>query len=422
MEQQLSLFKNDGWINILSGLGKRADKSKYTYFGDFELLIDTELTRMWLGEGLGKKIVSVVADDMTRNWITVEGDPNNKIQKELTKLESKTRINEALKWARLYRGCIIVVGVNDGRELKEPISKNIKGIEWLKVYPAPNIINTTADIVTDPKSPYFEDFEVFKIQKLNGGSFDVHRTRTLIFKGDPVPPVSNNYVDTVRRYWGVSILQSIWDRLKNYAGTEKNIVNLLYEIVIGKYKLSNLAQILSDNNTEAVLNRIEIINMAKSVINAVLLGEDEDYTRDAVNTAGIPDIMDRFMMSLSAVCEIPVTRLFGRSPAGQNATGESDERIYYDMVSSKQETWLAPPLQYLVNLIGMYINTESEPIINFNSVWEPTQEQMIEMKNKQALTDQIYVDLAVLSSEEVRESRFKNGYSFDTTLLDEGED
>ncbi len=244
----------------------------------------------------------------------------------------------------------------------------------------------------------------------------------MIFKGDPVPPVSNNYVDTVRRYWGVSILQSIWDRLKNYAGTEKNIVNLLYEIVIGKYKLSNLAQILSDNNTEAVLNRIEIINMAKSVINAVLLGEDEDYTRDAVNTAGIPDIMDRFMMSLSAVCEIPVTRLFGRSPAGQNATGESDERIYYDMVSSKQETWLAPPLQYLVNLIGMYINTESEPIINFNSVWEPTQEQMIEMKNKQALTDQIYVDLAVLSSEEVRESRFKNGYSFDTTLLDEGED
>ena len=50
----------------------------------------------------------------------------------------------------------------------------------------------------------------------------------------------------------------------------------------------------------------------------------------------------RFMMDISGACEIPVTKLFGRSPAGMNATGESDLSNYYEMITRRQESILRP--------------------------------------------------------------------------------
>lgn len=414
--------RKDGWYNVLAGLGKRSDKGQRGIYDTYTILDDTQLTNMWMGEGLSKKIVSVVADDMTRNWFTVTGDKDNKIQKELLRLKAETAVNEALKWARLYRGSIIVVGANDGRDLKEPLAVNsVKGIDWLKVYSAPRVIINETNIVADSESPWFEDVEIFPVQKLNGDTIYVHHSRCMVFKGDPVPQTfTQGGIDFQQLYWGTSILQAIWDRLRNYSQIEQGIANLMLEVIIGKYKLSGLAEILSEGNVDAIYNRIEIINMSKSVINAVLLDTNEDYTRDTANMTAVPEVIDRFMMNLSAVSEIPVTRLFGRSPAGQNSTGESDTRIYYDMVSSKQNTWLRPPLQYLVKLINLYLKvTKDDPIIEFNPIWEPTQKELIEMRDKQSQTDERYINTGVVSPEEVRSNRFENGFSFETEIEEE---
>ena len=40
------------------------------------------------------------------------------------------------------------------------------------------------------------------------------------------------------------------------------------------------------------------------------------------------------------------------------------------------------------------------------------------MRKKQSEIDAAYIDRGVLSDEEVRKSRFENGYSFETTLSD----
>ena len=84
-----TLNKIDGWVNMLAGLSRASDKTTRTYFGAFEILDDEELTRMWMGEGIGKKIVSSVADDMTRKWFTVSEDSDNMISKELVRLHAK---------------------------------------------------------------------------------------------------------------------------------------------------------------------------------------------------------------------------------------------------------------------------------------------------------------------------------------------
>jgi phage-related protein (TIGR01555 family) len=410
----------DGWLNVFAGLGGRSDKTEQTCFGEMNTLSDEELTRLWLGEGLGKKIVSSVADDMTRNWFTVEGDSDNEIQKELMRLNAETKINTALKWARLYRGAIVIVGARDGRGLEKPLNiGRVEGIDWLQVYSAPKVEVQEKDIVKDPASKYFGEVEIFTVRKRNGTEFKVHRSRCLIFKGDPLPDNYENF-DVDREYWGVSILQSVYRNLKDFGAIYQSVANLMLELIIGKYKLNNLAQLLSENNTQAIYTRMEIINASKSLINGVMLGEGEEYTRDSANITGVPEIMDRFMMLMSAVVEIPVTRLFGRSPAGENATGDADLRGYYDMAESKQGTWLMPPMMDLVSLVNSYKKAvETDPMIKFNPVWVPSLKELIEMRKQQAETDRTYIETGVLGSEEVRKNRFVGGYSFETSV--EGE-
>ena len=51
---------------------------------------------------------------------------------------------------------------------------------------------------------------------------------------------------------------------------------------------------------------------------------------------GIKDMHEAFMTEVAGAAEIPVTKLFGRSPDGMNATGEADMRNYYERIASLQ--------------------------------------------------------------------------------------
>ena len=58
-------------------------------------------------------------------------------------------------------------------------------------------------------------------------------------------------------------------------------------------------------------------------------------------------------MDMAGAAEIPATKLFGRSPQGMNATGESDLRNYYDMIASLQERQLRPALEKLLPVMAV---------------------------------------------------------------------
>jgi phage-related protein (TIGR01555 family) len=324
-------LRKDGWSNLFSSIGKRGkDKTDGNFFtsSDYNLWDDNALTELYTYDGLGAKIINRKADDMTRTWFTIQNDTDGLIQEELKELKAHSEINKAIKWARLYRGCLILILFEgDLTPLDKPVNPNtIKGISGLRIYSAPRVNITTTDIVDNPRSPYFDEVEIYPVRKRNGEMLKVHASRCLVFKGIPVPDYSE-LLDFQYRYWGVPLFVQVYDRLSNYGVVEKGICNIMQEATIGKFVLNNLASLLAQNDNESldkIYTRIEIINTSKSVINAVLLGEGEEYTRDTVNLSGIEGVVDRMMMNLSAVTDYPVTILFGRSPAGQNATGESD--------------------------------------------------------------------------------------------------
>ena len=414
----MAKFNFDGWGNILAGISKRTAKNKNTIVENPGLITDDELSSIWTGEGVGAKIVSTKPGDATREWISINGDEKNVLANALNKLDAKSKFNEALTWARLFGGSCILLGVQDGKELEEPFV-NSKGSEvmWLKVYERPRIKAVLNSVITNSKSPFYEEYEFWDLTRTDGIATRVHRSRLLMFKGIPIPRYSPNITSEIK-FWGMSVIQQVYSNLTNFGGAYEGISNLLLEHSIGVFKVEGLANLLASNKTDAIYNRLQAINDSKSMINGILIGENEDFRRDTAGLGGIPETLDLYMTIIAGVSDYPVTKLFGKSPAGMNATGEGDIRNYYDSVKAYQENKIQNPISILVNVLNMNFSAVAKEnlSISFNPIWNPSQKEITEMRKTQSDTDKIYIDTGVLTSEEIRKSRFENGYNFTTHL------
>lgn len=407
--------RNDGWTNLLVGLGKSADKTVNTELDVYTFLEDQQLGNLYMGEGLGRTIIDAVADDMTREWITIENDDEGKIMSSLKKIKSPSIINAALKWKRLFGGSLVIIGAMDGGDLSEPLRENrIKSIDYLKAIDRTEVYLETSEFEEDPMKPEFGQIKVYDIRfGIYHQQLRVHRSRVLEFFGGLVPSSNNIASDQELRYWGSSALQPVFDFLRDLGGVNQGISNIMYEFIIGKYKLAGLANMFAQGNEQAIIDRMEIINMYKSVINAVILDETEDYTRDSASVTGLAELLDRKMMFLSGVCGIPLTRLFGRSPAGFNATGESDLTTYYDKIAAAQTNELESQLQRLVDLISVVENTGGNNAIKFNPLYQLTEKEQAEVDKLNAETDQIRIEQGVYDAEYVQKMRYPDMASED---------
>ena len=87
---------------------------------------------------------------------------------------------------------------------------------------------------------------------------------------------------------------------------------------------------------EAVLTkRFQVAALLKSFNRMLLLDGTESYEKKQNSFANLDKVIQQFMIDVSGAADIPMTRLFGTSATGMNATGDNDVRNYYDMVSAK---------------------------------------------------------------------------------------
>jgi phage-related protein (TIGR01555 family) len=156
----------------------------------------------------------------------------------------------------------------------------------------------------------------------------------------------------------------------------------------------------------------------------MVLDGEESFEKLSTNIAGLSEMLDRFMLSVCSVTGIPATLLFGRAPAGLNATGDADTRNYYDMIKQYQEMKLKPILEkltyYLMRSIdGPFKGQEPEHwSIQFAPLWQNTEEQEAVMRHTVAETDAIYIDRGVLDPAEVAISRFGGDRWSMNTIID----
>jgi len=409
----------DGWRNFISGMGGKNAKNMYTTYQSNYCISDYLLHSLFQNNGISRKISKSPADDATKNDIYIKGDIDNKLFDKWSMLDGISEFNLADFYRRHYGGSLIVMGINDSREIWEPLNTNtIRSIDWLKTYSRTDVYFTNIHFQEDVNSPNYGQPEFYTVVPKYTTPFNVHYTRVIQFKGFSVPTeLDAGY----KYYWGMSVIEPLWETLKKCGASLENLDQLLYELTIGIYKIKDLAKLMSEGRWDDIKKIIDSTDLSKSVIRSLLLDSEDNYERDSLTFTGIKDVIEIIMTFLSGESEIPVSRLFGKQLGGLNNEGEAELRSYYDMVKAHQKNDLTKPTQKLINIINIskeFKGKVKNPIVSYNSPWQLTEKEELENKKIQAEIDGIYIDKAVLSDEEVRESRFANGYSYDTQLME----
>lgn len=397
----------DGWQNIFTSLGTKRDSRTATVFAAPIRLNQVDCEAIYRADGIGARIVDIPANDMTRRWVTLEGDGGQEVLARMEELRAKTHVSHALRWAGLYGGAIIVLGIDDGQMLDAPLNEAaIRRIQFMRIYDRHQVQALTSDLYVDPESDKFGEPERYTITPLRGAQYRVHASRVLVFDGETVPERIRQTNDG----WGDSRLQRPYYALRDLAAASGASIAIMQDFIQAVLKMKNLGDLLMAGEDKAVLKRLEILGLSKSIINTMLIDADEeDYTKHASSVAGIPDILDRAMLMLSAATGIPATRLFGRAPAGMNATGESDLAQWHEELAGEQDAALRPQLERLVRLL--YLEREGatkgkEPevwTLGFKPLAEPTEAQQAETAGKWVDAVSKAVDYMLMDDEAARQ-------------------
>lgn len=417
----------DSWANLITGVGASRGRvgsfaftplaTDYLDEGTLELLYDLD--------GIAARVVRAVPQHALREGFAVTtGDAatDTSIAGTLDDLGAVVRLRRAWTWARLYGGGAVVIGADDGRDPSEPLDwSNVRSVRYLVDVSRRELVPQQWN--DDPLSARYSTPEVYLLTRIGvvgSRSLRVHATRVIRFDGAET---------TTRRKaelqgWGDSVLQRVYQDLRTLRSGDAAVAELIQSASQGVFKIKNLFELMTGDGKDVFRKRMELMDMCRSVARSVLLDVDESYERvETAALTGLPDVLDRFAERVSASSEIPLTVLMGRSPAGMNATGESDVRGWYDAVAAERNAILKPRVEYLVRVLLLAKNGPTkgaEPSgwkATFPPLWQPTQTELADLRGKVATQDATYIEKGVLTAEEVAVNRFrKEGWSMETAI------
>lgn len=384
-------YLSDKLVNLVANLGTERDKAAGSVYAPV-FLSDEHLSNAYRGAWLPRKIVDIPPLDATRRWRgwQAKNEQIEKIEAEEKRLDLRGKVRQALTRARLFGGAAIFIGTGERNTSLPLTAERIQagGIKYLTVMNRRQL--TPTELEQDPQSPLFGKPKAYR---LAGSAIDIHPSRLVIFIGaehpDPELAVGNEFG------WGDSVLQAVFDAIKQSDGTMANTASLVFEAKVDVIKIPDFMQQLQDPGFEKrVLERIRLAAMAKGINGALLLDKEEEYETKTASFGGLPDIIDRFLQAVSGAADIPATRLLGQAPSGMNATGDSDLRNYYDRIQAIQELEMCPAMQLLDEcLLRSALGSRPAEIhYIWNPLWQPTATERSEINKRTADTIKVLVD------------------------------
>lgn len=412
----------DSFINLLAGLGVPGRDKFASQQYTLNPMTVVDLENAYRGDWIARKVVTIPAWDMTREWRGWKADPDQieLLEEVERKLQVQQKLQSALIKARLYGGAAIVIGVDVGNP-EEELDLELVGIDTLKFLHVVSKNNLRAGpIIHDISSKYFGEPEFYEArQEPVSKQFPQAETVPLAanynktqIKVHPSRVVKLIGIDTadqmLQDIWGDSVLQAVNDSVKMCGLVTGSLATLIAELKVDVIKIPELKSILStDAGTRKMLGRFSAANVAKSTVNTILIDGNEEWQRIQASLVGVPDVLMTYLQIAAGASDIPATRFLGMSPKGLNATGESDIRNYYDRLAAEQSTILTPTINTLDEVLIRSALGDRPPEVwyEWNSLWQLSDNDKAEIALKKAQTYQIDVNAAQLPTTALANAR-----------------
>lgn len=317
------------------------------------------LTSLYRSSWIVQRVCNIIPEDALSDLLVEAPGISTKdlrlIEEEIRSTHLRESILEGLRWGRLYGGAAAIIMVSGQEEdLSLPLDVNsvtpgaFRGLyvvdRWSGIYPSSTLVDNERD-------PDFGLPEYYEVRNETGvGQYRVHHSRVLRFCGNKMP----YWEQVAEQFWGTSAIEAIYDELIKHDNVAHNIANLTFKANLSVLQIENLDQMFATSSTthqRRMYAMLSAINTMENSFGIRLVNKGDDIQQLQYSFSGLPEVMDSAMMDMAGSTSIPVTRLFGRSPAGMNSTGESDEKMYRQTLEQERAIHITPVLERLIPIL-----------------------------------------------------------------------
>lgn len=381
------MFLVDKLINALTGQGTQKDKASHIV-RQFTPHDTGTLLTFYRDSRVAANVVDLPAKDATKNGVqwSASAEEISKLEAHAKKHKLFLRLMQLIQVARLTGGGAIYIGT--GQPATQPMDIEAigqDGLKFLTLFDKDKV--NGVEVIYNPESPYHNSYEYYDVQAGQDTPFRVHASRLARLSGVPLPAVSN--VVTTTQGWGDSILDSLIEQCNGIDSTFGNMVQMVFE---GKIDVLGIPDLM--NNTmggadsaynKALFSRLQTFAMAKGMYGLGVKDAAETFETKSPNYTGVADLVTLMLQIFCGLAgPIPMTKLFGMSPAGLNSTGEGDYDNYKDFIRTFQTMELDPQIETLMDVfIRSALGSRPEEIYyEWRELEKPDQKELAEIGDK----------------------------------------
>lgn len=343
----------DGLISLVSGMGTTTDPRTWSRY-HARYMSDQEIDAAYRGSWVCRKAIDKPATEMVREWRDWQAE-----SADIAKLEAEEKrldIRNKVRRAEILRGLggagmVLYVGGSTPEQATPLDPTKIKAGDLKALHVWHRSRFTLGEMITNWADPWFGHPSYYEVQLsgvTGGTSTKFHPSRVVAFKADPVADIMG--VDFQTQFWGQSKVQTIIDAITNVDTADNGFAALIKDARNRRIYIPKLLDQLATAAGEATLaKRLQAFALGESSYSVSWLdggdgdGKGAEKIEDRqMSWAGMPDIMAAYRTAAAAAADMPATVLWGISPQGMNATGDSDIQLWGKAIKGRQDLDLRP--------------------------------------------------------------------------------
>ena len=372
-------------------------------------LSDKEITELYKTNRIFANIVDIPAEDMTREWVDIEGasdDLRKQILDKLNALNGQNVFQDMLVYEALRGDGLISIGaVQSGafNTWDELLVEQLTDIEYLHAFSGVKVkkFETVDDV-------FSKDYGRIQYFELAGNpSKRVHASRLLHYQTRKVE-------DEAR---GIPLIQSLYDPLLIFDNAAWSTGQILYSLLLKVLKTETDIEAVADKNDTTRAQIMGQLEYEFNTMTLALIGKDDEL--EFLSPGGAIGNALQYLYGfawdyLAGAARMPKAHILGQQQ-GTITGGQYDSLNYYARIAGMQENYLREHIERLINLLFWASdsgvgNGKIDPVgkykMKFRPLWRLDSKTDAEIRKLIAETDNIYLTQQVVSPDEVKELRF----------------
>lgn len=334
------------------------------------------LSSTYMEEGIVQVLIDQPVDDAFRGGIKVlteelSADELAELQNALEEDDILATYGQGLKWARLFGGAGIII--NCGQDMRQELNiESVKQDTPLKFYAAdrwelsyaPYGMNAldqlgqdTAEVGTS-EHPY------------NYYGHAIHKSNVIKLNGKLPPSLLRGQFGG----WGMSEMEKLVRSYNQYLKHQNVTYELLDEAKVDVMKIAGFnSAIATSMGAQQTAQRVGYAAQIKNYQNALVIDKEDDYEQKTMNFAGLSEVLNQIRIGLACDLRMPMTKLFGISPGGLNASGEEEIENYNSMIETEIRSKVKAGMILILKIMCKKLFDYIPEKISFE--WKPLREE-----------------------------------------------